>query len=41
MLTDDPPHPALRATFSHGGEKGSRWRRGEGAHREFTHLSLL
>jgi hypothetical protein len=26
VLTDGPPHPALRATFSHGGEKGSRLR---------------
>ena len=24
--TDCPPHPALRATFSHGGEKESRLR---------------
>jgi hypothetical protein len=25
VLTERPPHPALRATFSHGGEKGFRW----------------
>lgn len=24
MVTDDPPHPALRAAFSHEGEKECR-----------------
>src|SRR5690606_5713687 len=31
VQTEGPPHPALRATFFHGGEKGrGRWRGGGG-----------